>query len=381
MEQIDLYFKTDFQIFLESDTGWGGVPFRFNFFTNSSNRGYLVCFDGNDFTNCHIHEDGRLCVTFEKHKLGLGTLKLAPTFYLDNECYSKGICQEVISPFPVRVKNENGEESEIFLSLKGAKTLVTYGTLPAFYQRGPQGPQGEQGPQGIQGPIGPQGIQGPQGPKGETGATGETGPQGEQGPQGIQGPIGPQGIQGPQGVGLSPEEHAKLVKEINDLNGVSEQVSSDANAAKESATKAEAAATSSASDLSAINRALQELPDGQAVSAKVAEHTIALNELGLKTEEVKLVIERVVDMVLKNLGNLKAVTVDSEDGYKICGVPTILYGEGAPSATVRPTNLPDDIPWDGYPFYVGQQYINVSATSSGMYYAINNTAVSGWKQA
>ena len=44
-------------------------------------------------------------------------------------------------------------------------------------------------------------------------------------------------------------------------------------------------------------------------------------------------------------------------------------------------NLPEGLPWDGVPVFVGQIYINLDATSSGLYYATGHDSVSDWKQA
>lgn len=114
------------------------------------------------------------------------------------------------------------------------------------------------------------------------------------------------------------------------------------------------------------------------VPAADEELSDKVDNMKVKSDEV---ISRVLQMIFSNLGNVIAVSVDSEDGYKQMGVPMILYGSGAPNANVRPTNLPDNIPWDGYPYFIGQQYIDIDAASSGLYYAVNNTAVSGWKKA
>ena len=61
--------------------------------------------------------------------------------------------------------------------------------------------------------------------------------------------------------------------------------------------------------------------------------------------------------------------------------PRVLYGHGVPSASVIPDNLPEGLPWDGVPVFVGQQYINLDATSAGLYYAKGYNSVSDWKQA
>lgn len=61
--------------------------------------------------------------------------------------------------------------------------------------------------------------------------------------------------------------------------------------------------------------------------------------------------------------------------------PRVLYGHGVPSASVVPDNLPTGLPWDGVPVFIGQQYINLDATSAGLYYAKGHNSVSDWKQA
>ena len=61
--------------------------------------------------------------------------------------------------------------------------------------------------------------------------------------------------------------------------------------------------------------------------------------------------------------------------------PRVLYGHGVPSASVIPDNLPKGLPWDGVPVFIGQQYINLDATSAGLYYAKGHDSVSDWKQA
>ena len=64
-----------------------------------------------------------------------------------------------------------------------------------------------------------------------------------------------------------------------------------------------------------------------------------------------------------------------------CLYPRVLYGHGVPSASVIPENLPKGLPWDGVPVFTGQQYINLDATSAGLYYAKGHDSVSDWKQA
>lgn len=80
------------------------------------------------------------------------------------------------------------------------------------------------------------------------------------------------------------------------------------------------------------------------------------------------------------IGNSKAGTLDVENLTK-CLYPTILRGHGVPAASNIPDNLPEGLPWDGVPVFVGQLYINLDATSGGLYYATGHDSVSDWKQA
>ena len=80
------------------------------------------------------------------------------------------------------------------------------------------------------------------------------------------------------------------------------------------------------------------------------------------------------------LGNAKAGTLDVSELTK-CLYPTILRGHGVPAATTIPENLHEGLPWDGVPVFIGQLYINLDATSGGLYYAVGHDSVSDWKQA
>ena len=139
-------FKSDFAVILASDAGWGGVPFRLNFYTNAPTRGYEASWDGNEWRNCHLTDDGRLCVAFDNHHLGIGILMLESRFYLDNKCFNDGTCMEVVKPFaPVFIdptKPEGEQEYQLFLGLKGVSSLQVIGTLPPFWQKGEKGDTG-----------------------------------------------------------------------------------------------------------------------------------------------------------------------------------------------------------------------------------------------
>lgn len=80
------------------------------------------------------------------------------------------------------------------------------------------------------------------------------------------------------------------------------------------------------------------------------------------------------------LGNATAGTLDVSQITK-CKTPLTLYGHGVPSAATPPENWPDELPWDVVPMFTGQQYIDLDASSSGLYYAKGHDSAADWKQA
>lgn len=80
------------------------------------------------------------------------------------------------------------------------------------------------------------------------------------------------------------------------------------------------------------------------------------------------------------IGNAKAGTLDVTELTKYL-YPTILRGHGVPAADTIPDNIPNGLPWDGVPVFIGQLYINLDATSGGLYYATGHDSVADWKQA
>lgn len=63
----------------------------------------------------------------------------------------------------------------------------------------------------------------------------------------------------------------------------------------------------------------------------------------------------------------------------LCGQPMILFGEGTPQVSVVPKNWKQYDPatgegydWNGLPSAIGQQYINLSASTNGRYIAMDN---------
>lgn len=79
------------------------------------------------------------------------------------------------------------------------------------------------------------------------------------------------------------------------------------------------------------------------------------------------------------LGDATAGTVDVR-GLTRCRYPLVMLGHGVPAEANVPVNLPDGLPWDGVPVFIGQLYINLDATSGGLYYATGHNSVADWKQ-
>lgn len=162
MEERKLFFKSDFKLWELCEAGYS-VPFRFRYYTNSPKLAWEVSFDGHEYVNCKLMEDGRLCVAFDDHKLGLGLLKVERRYYLTDEDYQTDICDEVIAPAAVVCWDgidTDGVDMDgvdpycvdtynIRLSLEGAKTLSAHVEVPPYYQKGDRGPQGPKGDRGA----------------------------------------------------------------------------------------------------------------------------------------------------------------------------------------------------------------------------------------
>ena len=183
METKKIFYQSDFRLVEQSDAGFG-VPFRFTYYTANPKQCWVATYDGHEYTNCEVDSDGRLCIGFDDHKLGVGTLMVERRYYLTDEHYQSGICDEVIEPTPVIIKEEvegTKVEMNVVLGFDGCTAPTITGEIPPYWTKGDKGdpgPEGPQGPQGEQGPVGPQGTQGEQGPEG---------PQGPQGEQGVSG--------------------------------------------------------------------------------------------------------------------------------------------------------------------------------------------------
>jgi hypothetical protein len=117
--------------------------------------------------------------------------------------------------------------------------------------------------------------------------------------------------------------------------------------------------------------------------------SVAALVAGVNNAKLQVLVEALVSIVARvsalevrqdRLGAVKAASVDANEITRF-QAPLVLYGHGVPAAATIPVNWPAGLPWDGIPYFVGQLYINMDAASAGVYYAINNTAVSGWKNA
>lgn len=188
MDYKNIFFKTDFAITEKSEAGYG-VPFRFKYYTASPSRAFVASFDGNTYTNCHLDDDGNLCIGFDDHNMGLGTLMVERTYYLNNSCYVSGVCDERIAPAPVVIEEE-GEggvinKFQIVLSLQGETTIAATSTVQPYYAKGDPGESAyqiavdhgyvgteEEWLASLHGATGATGPQGPQGPQGEPGVSG-----------------------------------------------------------------------------------------------------------------------------------------------------------------------------------------------------------------
>ena len=171
METKKIFYQTDFRLVETSDAGFG-VPFRFTYYTANPKQCWVATYDGTEYKNCELDADGNLCVAFDDHKLGVGTLMVERRYYLTDLHYQTDVCDEVIEPTPVIIKEEEeGVEVEknVVLGFDGCTAPTVTSEIPPYWTKGDKGDKGDTGPQGPQGEQGPQGIQGEQGPEGPSG--------------------------------------------------------------------------------------------------------------------------------------------------------------------------------------------------------------------
>lgn len=157
MNYKDIFYKTDFMITEHSEVGYT-VPFRFKYYAAAPSRCFEASFDGKTYTNCHLDEQGNLVIGFDNHNLGCGTLMVARTYYLNDQNYADGVCDEAIAPAPVVIEEVDGQgqtnQFTLRLSLNGETQVAASSVVAPYYAIGPEGPQGPVGPQGPQGVSG-----------------------------------------------------------------------------------------------------------------------------------------------------------------------------------------------------------------------------------
>ncbi len=120
-----------------------------------------------------------------------------------------------------------------------------------------------------------------------------------------------------------------------------------------------------------------------ALTTESATRSEADEEIGKAGGAALALLGARVDALEGSRDKLGAATARSIDANEVTRYryPLVMLGHGVPSASVTPTNLPDGLPWDGVPVFAGQLYINLDATSGGLYYAAGMETVSDWKNA
>jgi hypothetical protein len=188
MQIKQIFFKTDFTITEKSEAGYG-VPFRFKYYTGAPSRAFVASFDGQEYHNCHLDDDGNLVIGFDDQKMGLGILMVERTYYLNDQNYASGVCDEYIAPKPVVIEELDDQEQPVYfnlqLALQGDASINAVSTIEPYWAKGDPGKSAyeiavEHGYVGteeewlasLHGATGAQGPEGPQGPQGEPGVSG-----------------------------------------------------------------------------------------------------------------------------------------------------------------------------------------------------------------
>ena len=188
MQIKQIFFKTDFTITERSEAGYG-VPFRFKYYPGAPSRAFVASFDGQEYHNCHLDENDNLVIGFDDQHMGLGILMVERTYYLNDQNYASGVCDEWIAPKAVVIEEEDDQQQvvkfNLQLSLQGDASINAVSTIEPYWAKGDPGKSAyqiavEHGYVGteeewlasLHGATGAQGPQGPQGPQGEQGVSG-----------------------------------------------------------------------------------------------------------------------------------------------------------------------------------------------------------------
>ena len=188
MQIKQIFFKTDFTITERSEAGYG-VPFRFKYYTGAPSRAFVASFDGQEYHNCHLDDDDNLVIGFDDQHMGLGTLMVERTYYLNDANYASGVCDEWIAPKAVVIEEEDDQgqvvKFNLQLSLQGDASINAVSTIEPYWAKGDPGKSAyeiavehgfvgteEEWLQSLHGAQGAQGPQGEQGPQGDPGVSG-----------------------------------------------------------------------------------------------------------------------------------------------------------------------------------------------------------------
>ena len=204
MQIKQIFFKTDFTITEKSEAGYG-VPFRFKYYTDAPSRAFVASFDGQEYHNCHLDDDGNLVIGFDDQKMGLGILMVERTYYLNDQNYASGVCDEYIAPKPVVIEELDDQEQPVYfnlqLALQGDASINAVSTIEPYWAKGDPGKSAyevavEQGFVGTEEEW-LESLKGPQGDSAyqvavEQGFVGTK----DQWLESLRGPEGPQGVSG-----------------------------------------------------------------------------------------------------------------------------------------------------------------------------------------
>ena len=139
MQIKQIFFKTDFTITERSEAGYG-VPFRFKYYTGAPSRAFVASFDGQEYHNCHLDENDNLVIGFDDQHMGLGILMVERTYYLNDQNYASGVCDEWIAPKPVVIEEEDDQgqvvKFNLQLSLQGDASINAVSTIAPYSSSG-----------------------------------------------------------------------------------------------------------------------------------------------------------------------------------------------------------------------------------------------------
>ena len=130
IKQYPINYKSDFTLKLHSDAGWG-IPFGIRFWTSSPKNGYEVGWDGEEWNNCALTEDGNLEVYFSRHGLGFGELKYQVCYHCPREGFPEGEDQYMNAAIATKA-DAGGDLMPVVLGLEGEKDVEIQLELPAY---------------------------------------------------------------------------------------------------------------------------------------------------------------------------------------------------------------------------------------------------------